>query len=84
MDALTPKAVNRTLRRLANAEYRSREYLTEDEVAQLIDAARQRGRNGARDVAAILLAISSWPPCQRTGEPALVTDRPSAREATCE
>jgi type 1 fimbriae regulatory protein FimB/type 1 fimbriae regulatory protein FimE len=47
---------NRTLRRLPNASYRSREYLTEAEVNRLIDAARKRGRNGARDAAAILLA----------------------------
>jgi type 1 fimbriae regulatory protein FimB/type 1 fimbriae regulatory protein FimE len=47
---------NRTLRRLPNATYRSREYLTEAEVGRLIDAARKRGRNGARDACAILLA----------------------------
>lgn len=35
---------------------RLREYLTEAEVEKLIDAARKRGRNGARDAAAILLA----------------------------
>jgi len=33
-----------------------REYLTEKEVDRLIEAARKRGRNGARDAAAILLA----------------------------
>src|SRR6516162_9620073 len=49
-------AVNRTLRRLPNADYRPREYLTEHEVERLIDAARKRGRNGQRDAAAILLA----------------------------
>src|SRR6266403_2359660 len=48
--------VNRTLRRLPNSAYRVREYLTEKEVDRLIDAARKRGRNGARDAAAILLA----------------------------
>jgi type 1 fimbriae regulatory protein FimB/type 1 fimbriae regulatory protein FimE len=41
---------------LANAEYRPREYLTDAEVDRLIEAARKRGRNGARDAAAILLA----------------------------
>jgi hypothetical protein len=47
----------RTLpRRLPNAAYRQREYLTETEVERLIDAARKRGRNSARDAAAILLA----------------------------
>ena|SRR5215471_13728161 len=48
--------VNRTLRRLPNSAYRVREYLTEKEVERLIEAARKRGRNGARDAAAILLA----------------------------
>jgi type 1 fimbriae regulatory protein FimB/type 1 fimbriae regulatory protein FimE len=33
-----------------------REYLTEKEIDRLIEAARKRGRNGARDAAAILLA----------------------------
>src|SRR5262249_24883261 len=48
---------NRTLpRRLPNAAYRQREYLTESEVERLLDAARKRGRNAARDSAAILLA----------------------------
>jgi type 1 fimbriae regulatory protein FimB/type 1 fimbriae regulatory protein FimE len=56
MAEAAPMAVNRTLRRLPNAEYRPREYLTEAEVDRLIEAARRRGRNGARDAAAILLA----------------------------
>jgi type 1 fimbriae regulatory protein FimE len=56
MTEATPTAMNRTLRRLANSAYRPREYLTEAEVEKLIDAARKRGRNGARDAAAILLA----------------------------
>jgi type 1 fimbriae regulatory protein FimE len=47
---------NRTLRQLPNATYRPREYLTKAEVERLIEAARRRGRNGARDAAAILLA----------------------------
>ena len=48
--------VNRTLpRRLPNSEYRQREYLTETKVERLIKTARTRGRNGARDAAAILL-----------------------------
>jgi type 1 fimbriae regulatory protein FimE len=51
-----PSTINRTLGRLPNAAYRPREYLTEAEVARLIDAASKRGRNGARDAAAILLA----------------------------
>jgi type 1 fimbriae regulatory protein FimE len=57
MPNTTPTAVNRTLpRRLPNAAYRQREYLTEAEVERLIEAARKRGRNSARDTAAILLA----------------------------
>jgi type 1 fimbriae regulatory protein FimE len=56
MTDATPTTENRTLRRLPNTAYRSREYLTEAEVERLIEAARKRGRNGARDAAAILLA----------------------------
>src|SRR6516225_1960610 len=52
----SPTTVNRTLQRLPNSSYRPREYLTEKEVDRLIEAARKRGRNGARDAAAILLA----------------------------
>jgi type 1 fimbriae regulatory protein FimB/type 1 fimbriae regulatory protein FimE len=52
----SPIAVNRTLRRKPNADYRPREYLTEAEIERLIEAARKRGRNGLRDSAAILLA----------------------------
>jgi type 1 fimbriae regulatory protein FimE len=57
MSDTSPTIVNRTLpRRLANSAYRVREYLTEKEVERLMDAAKRRGRNGARDAAAILLA----------------------------
>jgi type 1 fimbriae regulatory protein FimB/type 1 fimbriae regulatory protein FimE len=57
MSDTTPMAENRTLpRRLPNAAYRQREYLTETEVERLIEAARKRGRNSTRDSAAILLA----------------------------
>jgi integrase len=56
MNDAAPTTVNRTLRRLPNAEYRPREYLTEAEVGRLIEAARKRGGNGARDACAILLA----------------------------
>ena len=56
MSDTAPTTANRTLRRRANADYRPREYLTETEVDQLVEAARRRGRNGARDAAAILLA----------------------------
>src|SRR5260221_14008534 len=57
MTDTTPTIVNRTLpKRLHNSAYRVREYLTEKEVDRLIEAARRRGRNGARDAAAILIA----------------------------
>jgi type 1 fimbriae regulatory protein FimB/type 1 fimbriae regulatory protein FimE len=56
MAEAAPTAVNRTLRRWPNAEYRPREDLSEAEVDRLIEAARRRGRNGARDACAILLA----------------------------
>ena len=57
MTDTTPTIVNRTLpRRLPNSAYRVREYLTEKEVDRLIEVAKRRGRNGARDAAAILLA----------------------------
>jgi type 1 fimbriae regulatory protein FimB/type 1 fimbriae regulatory protein FimE len=57
MTGAVPTTANRTLPiRQSNSAYRQREYLTEMEVEQLIDAARKRGRNGPRDAAAILLA----------------------------
>jgi type 1 fimbriae regulatory protein FimB/type 1 fimbriae regulatory protein FimE len=53
----TPIAVNRKVPlRLKNTEYRSREYLTEDEVDQLMDAAGRVGRHGHRDATLILLS----------------------------
>src|SRR5215510_10351958 len=62
--------INRTLpRRLPNSAYRVREYLTEKEVDRLIEVARKRGRNGARDAAAIL----QW------GHPALRRSSPRKR-----
>ena len=57
MTDTSPTIVNRTLpKRLPNSAYRVREYLTEKEVDRLIEAAKRRGRNGARDACAILLA----------------------------
>src|SRR6266571_2540869 len=57
MSDTAPTTANRTLpRRLPNSTYRPREYLSEAEVDRLIETARKRGRNGARDAAAILLA----------------------------
>jgi type 1 fimbriae regulatory protein FimB/type 1 fimbriae regulatory protein FimE len=52
-----PNIVNRKVPlRLKNADYRSREYLTEQEVDQLIDAAGRVGRHGHRDATLILLS----------------------------
>src|SRR5260370_32279861 len=57
MTDTSPTTENRTLpKRLPNSAYRVREYLTEKEEDRLIETARKRGRNGARDAAAILLA----------------------------
>ena len=57
MTDTSPTTLNRTLpTRLPNSAYRVWEYLTEKEVDRLIEGARKRGRNGARDAAAILLA----------------------------
>ena len=53
MTEAAPSTANRTLRglrRLPNATYRVREYLTGAEVERLIEAARRRGRNGPRDL----------------------------------
>ena len=73
-----PTTANRTLRRRPNAEYRPREYLTEAEVERLIETARKRGRNGARDVAAILLA------CGRALSAAMGADRSQTWAIACE
>ena len=43
-------------KRRRNAEVRSREYLTPDEVQKLIDAAKSVGRHGQRDATLILVA----------------------------
>ena len=52
-----PNTLNRKVPlRLKNADYRSREYLTEQEVDQLIDAAGRVGRHGHRDATLILLS----------------------------
>jgi type 1 fimbriae regulatory protein FimB/type 1 fimbriae regulatory protein FimE len=52
-----PITVNRKVPiRLKNVDYRSREYLTEDEVDKLISAAGRVGRHGHRDETLILLS----------------------------
>jgi len=56
-DAPVPSIVNRKVpMRRPNAAYRSREYLLEKEVADLITAAARQGRHGSRDAALILIA----------------------------
>ena len=53
-----PNTVNRKVPiRRKNSDYRSREYLTEQEVDQLIDAAGRVGRHGHRDATLIMLAF---------------------------
>lgn len=53
----TPNTVNRKVPlRRKNIEYRSREYLTESEVDQLINAAGRVGRHGHRDATLIMLS----------------------------
>ncbi len=42
--------------RKSNADYRSREHLTDAEVSKIVSAAKDTGRYGLRDAAAILLA----------------------------
>lgn len=52
-----PITVNRKVPlRMKNVDYRSREYLTEDEVEQLMSAAGRVGRHGHRDATLILLS----------------------------
>lgn len=52
-----PTIVNRkVLVRRKNAEYRNREYLSEKEVSQIIEAAAAVGRHRRRDAALILIA----------------------------
>ena len=53
-----PNTVNRKVPiRRKNADYRSREYLTEQEVEQLIDAAGRVGRHSHRDATLIMLSF---------------------------
>lgn len=59
VDAAAPDAVIGKVgppRRQPNAERRTREYLTPDEVARLMDAAGRVGRHGHRDATLILVA----------------------------
>src|SRR5215831_16957368 len=83
MTDATSTIVNRTLRRLPNAAYRPREYRTEKEVDRLIEVARKRGRNGARDASGNLTGVSAWIASARTLFASLVADRPPGRSLTC-
>lgn len=49
------QSLNSTPRRPKNKDVRSREYLTEDEVKRLREAAKRTGRNGQRDQLIILM-----------------------------
>lgn len=49
--------MNKLPRKPKNADRRSREYLTEEEVQKLIDAAKKIGRHGHRDATMILVAF---------------------------
>jgi type 1 fimbriae regulatory protein FimE len=54
---ITPHTLNRKIpQRRKNADYRSREYLTEQEVGQLMEAAAKVGRHGHRDSTLIMLS----------------------------
>ena len=53
---VTPATENRTVRRKSNAELRTREHLTPDEVERLIGAAKGN-RHGSRDALMVLLAF---------------------------
>jgi ribosomal protein L19E len=78
MTHTSPTTVNGTLpSRLPNSAYRVREYLTEKEVDRLIEAARKRGRNGARDAAA-------WIASARALQLALVAGRSEEWQTACE
>jgi len=54
-DPQSPFSGKKPPRRRPNAEVRSREHLTPEEVSKLMAAARRTGRNGTRDEALILI-----------------------------
>ena len=57
---VSPSPINRTVPtpiRPANADLRTREYLTTTEVEKLIQTARQNSRYGHRDATLILIAF---------------------------
>src|ERR1700726_3147240 len=62
-------------RRKPNAEYRSREHLTEREVGRLIEAMKGN-RWGHRDATMVLIAFRHGLRCVRAGRPSLGSDRP--------
>ena len=81
MSDAAPIAANRTLRRLPNAAYRQREYLTEAEVERLIEAARRRGRKRSKRRCGDLASVSTRPSRGRAVSASLVADRLETRKA---
>ena len=65
-------------RRKPNAEYRSREHLTEREVGRLIEVVRGN-RWGHRDASMVLLAYRHGSTRGRIGGPSLGSGRPRTR-----
>ena len=65
---VTPDTENRTVMpiRQPNSAYRTREYLTDAEVARLQEAAKGN-RWGHRDATMIVIALPPWLPCGRAG-----------------
>src|SRR4051812_33766070 len=63
---LTPRPRRSTPRKPKNADVRSLEHLTPDEVEELIRADGQAGRHGHRDATMVLVA---YRPGLRVGEP---------------
>src|ERR1700740_388654 len=63
--------------RRANVSYRSREYLSDREVAALMAAAAGVGRHGARDAALILIAYRRGLRVSELVSPALGPGRPA-------
>jgi hypothetical protein len=69
---VTPATENRTVtsRRLSNAKLRTREYLTEDEVERLMEAARRQPSWPSRHHDGPC-RLPAWPTSGRTGGPAI-------------
>jgi len=71
---VTPTTDNRTVEmpaRLANSEYRTREYLTKTEVAKLIEAAAKKQMEPSRRYDDSHL-LQAWVPSERAVRPSMV------------